>query len=99
LTILLCAWTLSRHSIYQARLLLGLETRAMQQLRAMQLGPIQDLAHAPHLVLCAFHDRPWLWSELLVEKRPEGRQHLALIALQPGLDKDWPVRRAPQLSL
>jgi hypothetical protein len=93
LTILLCAWTLSRQSIYQARLLLGLESRAMQQLRGMQLGAIQHLARAPHLVLCAFPDRPWLWSELLAETRPEGRQHLALIALQPGVDKDWPLRR------
>ena len=91
---------LSRQSIYQARLLLGLESRAMQQLRGMQLGAIQHLARAPHLVLCAFPDRPWLWSELLAETRPEGRQHLALIALQPGVDKDWPVRRpAAQLPL
>lgn len=100
LTILLCAWTLSRHSVYQARLLLGLESRAMQQLRAMQLGAIQHLAHTPQLVLCAFPDRPWLWSQLLAETRPEGRQYLALIALQPGIDKDWPASRAPaRLSL
>ncbi len=94
LTILLCAWTVSKQSVYQARLLLGLGSRAMQQLRAMQLGEIQRLAHAPHLVLCAFPDRPWLWSQLLAETRPEGRQQLALIALQPGIDKEWPARRA-----
>jgi hypothetical protein len=58
------------------------------------------LAHTPHLVLCAFPDRPWLWSQLLAETRPEGRQYLALIALQPGIDKDWPASRAPaRLSL
>ncbi|HEX5047659.1 MAG TPA: hypothetical protein VFX89_11100 [Gammaproteobacteria bacterium] len=100
LTILLCAWTLSKQSVYQARLLLGLGSLAMQQLRAMQLGEIQRLAHAPHLVLCAFPDRPWFWPQLLAETRPEGRQQLALIALQPGLDKDWPARRtSAELSL
>jgi hypothetical protein len=100
LTILLCAWTLSKQSVYQARLLLGLGSRAMQQLRAMQLGEIQRLAHAPGLVLCAFPDRPWFWPQLLAETRPEGRQQLALIALQPGLDKDWPARRtSTELSL
>jgi hypothetical protein len=86
LTVLLCAWTLSRQSVYQARLLLGLGSRTMQQLRATQLRALQDLAHAPHLVLCAFPDRPWLWSQLLAETRPEGRQQLALIALQPRMD-------------
>ena len=96
----LCAWTLSKQSVYQARLLLGLGSRAMQQLRAMQLGEILLLAHAPNLVVCAFPDRPWLWSQLLAETRPEGRQQLALIALQPGLDKDWPARRtSAELSL
>ena len=93
LTILLCAWTLSRQSVYQARLLLGLESRAMQQLRAMPLGAIQNLEGAPRLVGCAFQDRPWLWPQLLAETRPEGRQYLALIALQPGIDRDWPARR------
>jgi hypothetical protein len=99
LTILLCAWTLSRQSVYQARLLLGLESRTIQQLRAMQLGAIQELAHAPRLVLCAFPDRPWLWPQLLAETTPEGRQYLALIALQPGIDRDWPARRSAHPSL
>lgn len=98
LTILLCAWTLCRQSIYHARLLLGLESRAMQRLRALQLKDLQDLVHAPGAVLCAFADRPRLWSELLTETRPEARQQLALIALQPGLDHDWPARRATGLG-
>ena len=93
LTILLCAWTLSRQSIYQARLLLGLETRTIQRLRAMQLSDLQPLANSPQLVLCAFIGRDWIWSELISETRPEVRQHLALIALQPGLGRDWPARR------
>jgi hypothetical protein len=99
LTILLCAWTLSRQSTYQARLLLGLDARSIQRLRAMQLTDLQPLAHSRELVLCAFAGRDWIWSELVNETRPEARQQLALIALQPGLGRDWPVRRAGRASL
>jgi len=97
LTILHCAWTLSRHSVYQARLLLALEPRTIQRLRAMQLGDLQHVAHSRELVHCAFAGRDWLWSELLIEPRPEVRQQLALIALQPGLPRDWPARRASRV--
>ena len=93
LTILLCAWTLSRQSVYQARLLLGLEARTIQRLRAMQLSDLQPLAYSRRLLLCAFAGRDWIWSELVSETRPEARQHLALIALQPGLRREWPTRR------
>ena len=96
LTILVCARSLSRQSTYQARLLLGLETRSIQRLRSMQLGDLQQLAHIPQLVLCAFAGRDWLWNELLSDPRPEARRQLALIALQPGLARDWP-RRASRL--
>jgi hypothetical protein len=92
LTILLCAWTLSRQSTYQARLLLGLQSRAMQRLRALQLSDLQPLAHAPQLVRCAFAGRDWIWQELITETRPETRQQLALVALQPGLARGWPAR-------
>jgi len=94
LTILLCAWTVSRQSAYQARLLLGLELRAIQRLRSMQLSELQALAHSPQLLRCAFAGRDWLWGELLTETRPEGRRYLALVALQPGVGRDWPARRA-----
>ena len=97
LTILLCAWTLSRQSVYQARLLLGLEPRVIQRLRAMQLSHLQQVAHGRELVHCAFAGRDWLWSELLTDPRPEMRQQLALIALQPGLPRDWPARRASRV--
>jgi len=97
LTILLCAWTLSRQSAYHAHLLLGLEPRTLQRLRALQLGDLQRLAHVQDLVLCAFGDREWLWTELLTDARPEARQQLALIALQPGLARDWPAGRASRL--
>jgi hypothetical protein len=97
LTILLCAWTLSRQSVYQARLLLALEPRTIQRLRAMQLSDLQQFAHGRDLVHCAFTGRDWLWSELLTDPRPEMRQQLALIALQPGLPRDWPARRASRV--
>jgi hypothetical protein len=93
LTIVHCAWTLSRQSVYHARLLLALETRAIQRLRAMQLGDLQNVAQGRELVQCAFAGRDWLWAELLADPRPEARQQLALIALQPGLPGDWPARR------
>jgi hypothetical protein len=48
-------------------------------------------------VHCAFAGRDWLWSELLTDPRPEMRQQLALIALQPGLPRDWPARRASRV--
>ena len=98
LTLLLCAWTLSRQSAYQARLLLGLESRAVQRLRALQLTELQGLAHGSSLVRCAFPEREWLWTELLTERRPEARQRLVLVALQPGLERDWPVRHANSLT-
>lgn len=88
-----CAWTLSRQSVYQARLLLGLESRIIQQLRALPLGGLHALATAPRIVRCAFATREWLWQELLSADHVEARQRLALVALQPGLDRDWPVRR------
>ena len=97
LTIVLCAWTLSRQSVYQARLLLALEPRTIQRLRAMQLSELQQVAHGRELVHCAFAGRDWLWSELLTDPRPEMRQQLALIALQPGLPRDWPARRASRV--
>lgn len=97
LTIVHCAWTLSRQSVYQARLLLALEPRTIQRLRAMQLGDLQQVAQGRELVHCAFAGRDWLWSELLTDPRPEMRQQLALIALQPGLPRDWPARRASRV--
>ena len=97
LSIVHCAWTLSRQSVYQARLLLALEPRTIQRLRAMQVGELQQVAQGRELVHCAFAGRDWLWSELLTDPRPEMRQQLALIALQPGLPRDWPARRASRV--
>jgi hypothetical protein len=98
LTILLCAWTFSRQSVYHARFLLALDSAAIQRLRALQLTDLQRLAFAPDVVSCAFATREWLWIELLTETRAEARRQLALVALQPGLERDWPARRTVQAS-
>jgi hypothetical protein len=63
----------------------------------MQLSELQQVAHGRELVHCAFAGRDWLWSELLTDPRPEMRQQLALIALQPGLPRDWPARRVSRV--
>jgi hypothetical protein len=98
LTILLCAWTFSRQSVYQARLLLGLDSRAIAELRSLPLTHLHQRALAPQLVACAFPACDWLWTELLEETRPEARRRLLMIALQPGLDHEWPLRRAALVS-
>jgi hypothetical protein len=98
LTILLCAWTFSRQSVYHARFLLGLDAAPIQRLRALQLTDLQRLAFAPDVVSCAFAAREWLWVELFTETRTEERRQLALVALQPGLERDWPARRTVQAS-
>lgn len=98
-TILHCAWTLSRQSVYQARVLLGLDARTIQRLRALQVGELAGLACTPALVVCAFQGRDWIWAQLVKEARPEARQHLALVALQPGVGRDWPARRAGRGSV
>lgn len=98
LMILQSARALSRQSTYQARLLMGLSSRAMQRLRGMPLSDLPALARKADLVLCAFPERDWLWIELLRETRPEVRQQLTLIALQPWLEQEWPRRRFAQLS-
>jgi hypothetical protein len=95
-SILWAARSTSRQSAYQARLLFGLEPRNIQRLRALPLTELQALARVPDIVECAFADRAWLWIKLLSETRPEERRHLALVALQPGLELEWPQRRAPQ---
>jgi hypothetical protein len=94
LSILLYARTFSRQSIYQARFLFGLESRVIAQLRSLKLTDLQRYAACSRLVTCAFAARGWLWVELFTETRPEARRQLALIALQPGLEHDWPPRVA-----
>ncbi len=93
ITIAFGAWTLSRQSVYQSRLLLALDSRSIQRLRALPIGEVHELAEIPRLVSCAFPAREWLWTELLTETRPEARRQLLLVALQPRLESDWPNRQ------
>lgn len=85
----------SRQSPYQARLLFGLDTTQIQRLRALSVTELQRLAWVPGVLRCAFIERPWLWQWLLSATQPESRSQLTLVALQPGVERDWPQRRAP----
>jgi hypothetical protein len=102
LSALLCARTVSRRSVYQAQLLLGLDQRSIQQLKSSSLGDLQRLALRDGVLQCAFPQRERLWLNLLTETRGDARQRLAMVALQPGGEREWPQRRgahpAPQQS-
>lgn len=93
LSILLAARQTSRQSPYQAQFLLGLGVPQIELLRSLALPELGRLAAAPDVVHCAFADQDWLWHGLLTDTRPESRRQLALVALQPGLVRDWPQRR------
>jgi hypothetical protein len=86
----------SWYSAYQARLLFGLEAAEIQRLRALPLADLQRLAWTPGILQCAFTDKNWLWLWLFRATQPEARQQLTLLALQPGIERDWPQRRPPQ---
>jgi hypothetical protein len=93
LSILFAARQTSRQSPYQAQFLLGLGVAQIEWLRALSLPDLGRLASASDVVHCAFTDQDWLWYGLLTDTRPESRRQLALVALQPGLARDWPQRR------
>jgi hypothetical protein len=94
LSILWAARQASRQSPYQARFLLGLDTVQIELLRSLALSDLARLAGASGVVGCAFAEQEWLWRSLLTDMRPESRRHLTLVALQPGLERDWPERRS-----
>jgi hypothetical protein len=94
LSILWAARQTSRQSPYQAQFLLGLGVAQIEFLRSLALPDLARLAAASDVVHCAFTDRDWLWYGLLTDTRPESRRQLALVALQPGLVRDWPQRRS-----
>jgi hypothetical protein len=98
LSALLEARTASRHSVHKARVLFGLDRTAIERLCAASLPDLRRLACAPGALLCAFRERSWLWQELLTTTRPELRRQLTLMALQPRIAVDWPLRRPPQAS-
>ena len=94
-SILWTARQTSRESPYQAQFLLGLDVSQIEWLRSLALTDLPRLAGAADIVRCAFPEREWLWRSLLTDTRPESRRHVALVALQPGLAREWPRRRPP----
>ena len=97
-SILFAARHTSRHSGYQARLLLGLEAADVERLRVSPLAELQQHACAPGVLKCAFAEQAWFWQLLFTTTRPELRRHLALMALQPSLATGWPQRRPPHAT-
>jgi hypothetical protein len=98
LSILLAMRHTSRHSSYQARLLLGLDVADIEALSVLPLPNLQRLACAPGLLQCAFVECRWFWPALLTATRPEVRRQLTLMALQPRAQPLWPQRKPPQAS-
>jgi hypothetical protein len=98
LSILLAMRHTSRHSHYQARLLLGLEVAEVEMLRTLPLPNLQRVASNPGLLRCAFGEREWFWPALLTATRPEVRRQLTLMALQPGTAPVWAQRKPPHSS-
>jgi hypothetical protein len=98
LSMLLAARHASRQSAYEARLLFGIEAHEVASLSALPLGDLQRLAATPGVLQCALRERYWFWHGLLTATRPELRRQLTLMALQPGIAVDWPLRRPPHAS-
>jgi hypothetical protein len=92
-SILWAARQTSRQSPYQAQFLFGLDVLEIEYLRSLGLAELAEVAGSGAVVRCALVDQEWVWHSLLTETRPEARRHLALVALQPGLTRDWPRRR------
>ena len=86
MTIMFCAWKMSRDSDYHARLFFGMTPEVIRTLRATPLSELPRVALTRARIECAFAEADWLWRELLTETRPESRRQLILIALQPSVD-------------
>ena len=84
------------HRLARGGFLFNLDADQVTHGASLTLPEIERLAGQPHVLRCAFRARSWLWPKLLTDVRPESRRHLSLIALQPGLTREWPRRRAPQ---
>lgn len=83
LALLLNAWNLTRISGYSARLLLRLDDATIRRIRASEMEGILEMSRGAEVVRAAYDDLGWIWQELIVEARPERRQRLLLLGLQP----------------
>jgi hypothetical protein len=83
LALLLNAWNLTRVSGYSARLLLRLDDASIRQFRGSEMAGILEMSRAGGVVRAAYDDLGWIWKELITEERPERRQRLLLLGLQP----------------
>jgi hypothetical protein len=83
LALLLNAWNLTRTSGYSARLLLRLDDATIRRLRESEMEGILEMSRGASVVRAAYDDLGWIWQELIVEARPERRQRLLLLGLQP----------------
>jgi len=85
ISLLQTAWTLCRTSGYCARLLLGLDDRSIDRFRHAELRDVLRLSLGTDVLHAAFDELDWIWQELLTEQRPDKRQRLLLLGLQPEL--------------
>ena len=83
LALLLNAWSLTRISGYSARLLLRLDDASIRRFRESGIEGILEMSRGAEVVRAAYDDLGWIWQELIVEARPERRQRLLLLGLQP----------------
>lgn len=87
LALLLNTWNLARSSDYSARLLLRLDDTSIRRLREVEMGNILELSRGADVVRAAYDDLGWIWQEIIVEARPERRQRLLLLGLQPDVSR------------
>jgi hypothetical protein len=83
LALLLNVWSLTRTSGYSARLLLRLDDASIRRFRDSEIEGILEMSRGADVVRAAYDDLGWIWQELIVEARPERRQRLLLLGLQP----------------
>ena len=98
LTVLLCAWNMSRRRVFQARMFLGLSATAIRRLRTLPLSELHQFGRSPRLLSCAFRGVPGLWAGLLRQQDTAVPRALALIGLQPRLPCAHPDPMPPYRS-
>jgi len=88
------AWNICRISGYAARMLLRLDDDEVDHFRHAEMKDILQMALSENVLRAAFDELDWIWKQLLTETRPECRQRLLLIGLQPGPSLGMPAVHA-----